>query len=99
MRVDQADCKLSPVSEECPGEANDGLSSGVQTDSVNLESVDPHLVVGGEERGRARAADTAKHLYWGTTLTTLTTLNTTLSLTHGKARPPAGSGGQRRGQS
>ena len=53
---------------------------------MNLESVDPHLVVGGEQTGRARAAHTAKHLYWGTEA---------LSLTHGQARPAAGNGGQR----
>ena len=85
MRVDQADCELSPVSEECPGKANDGLSSGVKTDSVNLESVSPDLVVGGEQTGRARAASTGKHLSGGTTL----------CLTHGQARPAASSGAQR----
>ena len=67
----------SPVSEESSGQSYDGLSSGVEADCVELEGVNPHLLVGREERKRVSAGKTAKPFFWGTTLTALT-------ITHGR---------------
>ena len=55
------------------------MGSRVQADSVDLQRVDPDLVVGGEEGGRAGTGDTGEHLSSGTTLTATNTL------THGRA--------------
>ena len=67
----------SPVSQESSGQSYDGLSSGVEADCVELEGVNPHLLVGREERKRVSAGKTAKPFFWGTTLTALT-------ITHGR---------------